>query len=643
MKKVIIGIMVLLSLFLLGCNEVDVVPDEPLVVEFGEDLPQFESCDALNNAFEEARDEGGFWDEIMVEEASLDMAMPTAAKSATRDYSETNVQVEGVDEADIIKTDGEYIYVIVGNEFYIAKAYPADDAEILSKLEFDDFYPNEIFIYEDNVMLFGRSNYEVDYDLEDRREPSPYYFSATTVKLYDISDREDPDLIRTFDFEGNYLSSRMIGDNVYFVLNSYPRYYDTVVLEDAIVPRFRDSMNDEEFVATTKCGNVKYFDEHYASSFLTLVGMSISDVDADVNKELIVGSGQNVYASLENFYVAESYYNYGFWLDSEEEKTFIHKFELDDGDVDYDGSGYVPGRILNQFSMDEHDEHFRIATTVGHVSRDGESYSMNNVYVLDEDMDVVGELEDLAPGERIYSVRFMGEKGYVVTFKKVDPLFVIDLSEHDNPTVLGKLKIPGYSDYLHPFDENHIIGIGKDTVEAEEGDFAWYQGIKMAIFDVSDVENPIEMHKVIIGDRGTDSDALHNHKAFLFDRERELLVMPITLALIEDKEDAADNERGEYVFQGAYVFDINLEDGFELRGTVSHYDDDDVYLKSGYYFYGDSNIQRSLYIEDILYTMSNTRLQLNDLDSLERLSELNYDDFEMEEEEGEFNWGVVYG
>ena len=174
--------------------------------------------------------------------------------------------------------------------------------------------------------------------------------------------------------------------------------------------------------------------------------------------------------------------------------------------------------------MDEYEQHFRIATTTRQVW-DSDKMSSNNVYILDDELDVVGELEDLAPGEKIYSVRFMGKKGYIVTFKKIDPLFVIDLSDHSNPLVLGKLKIPGYSDYLHPYDENHLIGIGKDTVEAADEltesrglDFGWYQGVKMAIFDVTDVENPIELHKVVIGDRGTDSPVLYDHKAFLFDR-----------------------------------------------------------------------------------------------------------------------------
>jgi uncharacterized secreted protein with C-terminal beta-propeller domain len=218
----------------------------------------------------------------------------------------------------------------------------------------------------------------------------------------------------------------------------------------------------------------------------------------------------------------------------------------------------------------------------------------------------------------------------MVTFKKVDPLFVIDLSDPTNPEVLGKLKIPGYSDYLHPFDEDHIIGIGKETVEAEEsrGDFAWYQGVKMALFDVSDVENPIELHKVVIGDRGTDSAVLNDHKAFLFDRERELLVLPILLAEIQgDPEDLEDWSSGDYVYQGAYVYNLNIDDGFDLRGRITHYDDEEIFKKSGYYFYGSSyNVMRSLFIDQGLYTLSRNRLKINDLSSLEELASLDFGD-----------------
>jgi len=220
----------------------------------------------------------------------------------------------------------------------------------------------------------------------------------------------------------------------------------------------------------------------------------------------------------------------------------------------------------------------------------------------------------------------MGDKGYIVTFKKTDPLFVLDLSDPTNPTILGKLKIPGYSDYLHPIDENHLIGLGKDTVESTYGDFAWYQGIKMAIFDVSDVNNPIELHKIIIGDRGTDSYALHDHKAFLYDKEKELLVIPVTLAEISDEQKQETESEfmrspsyGEYTFQGAMVYNVSLENGFSERGRITHVTKEDE-LKRGYYYGDQYSVKRAFYISDNLYTFSASMLKASNLNSLNEIS-----------------------
>jgi inhibitor of cysteine peptidase len=299
--------------------------------------------------------------------------------------------------------------------------------------------------------------------------------------------------------------------------------------------------------------------------------------------------------------------------------------------IDYKGKGEVPGHVLNQFSMDEYNDYFRIATTVGNV---WEGSSVNNVYVLDENMETVGKLEDLAKGEKIYSARFIGPRAYMVTFKKVDPLFVIDLSDPTNPKVLGKLKIPGYSDYLHPFDENHIIGIGKEAVDASEQevsqrslDFAWYQGVKLALFDVSDVENPKEVSKFVIGDRGTDSEALYEHKAFLFDKSKQLLVIPISLHEInrETYPNPGPTTYGDLTFEGAYVFTLNLEDGFKLKGRVTHtnmsFTQSDS--RSYYYSYG-YEIRRSLYIDDVLYTASDRMIKMNKLDTLDEIKKVEF-------------------
>ena len=161
-----------------------------------------------------------------------------------------------------------------------------------------------------------------------------------------------------------------------------------------------------------------------------------------------------------------------------------------------------------------------------------QSSQTNNVYVLNQNLTVVGKLEGIGQGENLHAVRFMGDRGYMVTFIKTDPLFVIDLSQPQNPKVLGELQIPGYSDYLHPYDATHLIGVGKDAVAAVQGNFAWYQGLKLALFDVSDVNNPVQVANYVIGDRGTASAVLNDPKAFLFDKSKDLLVIPVNLALV---------------------------------------------------------------------------------------------------------------
>ncbi len=647
--KVFLTLLILLafaSVVMYGCTDADILTKKTK-------MPRFESGEDLIEAFKEAREPsflekiGGVIGGSRMIATTTDMAMEESSgfdstAAASGDYSETNIQVEGVDEADIIKTDGEYIYTLSQGNLVIVKAYPANEAEILSTTKIQDFSPRELFIHKNKLLVFGNVNYM----FEDRvgellnERYYPRYVQAMSVKLYDISDRTEPELLRTVDFEGGYLTSRKIKDEVYFVVTSYPRFYRENPVCEEILPKYRESRSNakptsiESFSPVTKCTDVGYIEPLQAVNFITVASISMSDEDKEVNKEVIVGSGGNVYASKENLYVAQTVFPrydgiVGELAKNYVQKTVVTKFGLDDGEIEFIGSGEVKGFILNQFSMDEYNSHFRIATTTrGSWSREG-SESANHLYVLDEDLDVVGKLEDLAPGESIYSVRFMGKRGYVVTFKKVDPLFVIDLSDPKDPEVLGKLKIPGYSNYMHPYDETHIIGIGKEAVEAESfdgrpADFAWYQGMKMAIFDVSDVNNPVEMHKEVIGDRGTDSNVLYDHKAFLFDKEKELLVIPITLAEIKG-ERTSDNQHGDYTFQGAYVYGINLRDGFELRGRVTHYEDDEVFKKSGYYFRGDRQIKRSLYISDVLYTLSDKILMMNDLSDLDTLNILEFE------------------
>ena len=526
------------------------------------------------------------------------------------DYSTTNIQVAGVDEADIVKTDGEYIYLASGNRTIIVKAYPPEQAQVLSEIELEGTVVG-IFINRDRLVIFEEDMPYYPYyeDLPLVKESYIGYISpGTSIKVYDVSDRENPRLQRELSADGQYVSSRMIGDYAYVVINE-PVYEQDNELN---LPRIYFGGNETEIPAT----DIYYCDvSDYYYMYTTIMAINTQDDNQEPTYEtILLGASSNLYVSLNNIYLTFPVWgrdvgDFG--------KSSIHRIHIEGDEIEYVASGEVPGMVLNQFSMDEYGDYFRVATT----TREGTS--RNHIYVLDMALNITGSLTDLAPGETIYSARFMGEKGYLVTFKKVDPLFVIDLKDPYNPEELGYLKVTGYSDYLHPYDENHIIGIGKETTDA--GNFAWYQGVKISLFDVSDVNNPREISKLEIGDRGTDSPVLWDHKAFLFDKLRNLLVMPILEAKVDvTKYSEAEIAwaYGEPVYQGAYVFDISIDNGLQLRGRITHIDDPSALEQGYYYYYSPYSIQRSLYIDDVLYTISDAKIKMNDLENLDYINEV---------------------
>jgi len=518
----------------------------------------------------------------------------TFEASTTWGYSTTNIQVEGVDEADIIKTDGEYIYIISERNVTIVKAYPAEEARILSQISLNGTLKGA-FINGDRLVIFEEN-------------PSSYGTTKTFIKVYDVSNRESPVLKRDMSLSGYYFNSRMIGDYVYAIINQ-PTYYQE---KEVTLPKIYSGDEAEEISAQ----DIYYSDVadyYYECTTVTAINVQ-NDEQKPTYEPFLLGGTSAMYVSLNNIFIAVPV----------SERTSIHRIHIENGEIKYEASGEVLGYVLNQFSMDEYEGYFRIATSTGQLSwRLEEATSRNHVYILDMNLNIVGRLEDLAPGEKIYSARFMGNRCYLVTFKKVDPLFVIDLTDPINPRVLGQLKITGYSDYLHPYDENHLIGIGKETVAAEEGDFAWYHGIKISLFDVSDVSAPKEIAKYEIGDRGTDSPILSDHKAFLFDKSKNLLVIPVLVAEIDEAKypsGVPPNVRGDFVWQGAYVFRISLDEGLALKGRITHMENDADFMKSGYFVSSPYFVKRALYIGNLLYTTSDKKIKMN---SLENLAEIN--------------------
>lgn len=567
----------------------------------------------------------------MMEKQSAEPLHGGAVPTEATDFSTTNVQVEGVDEADVIKTDGEYIYYAKKNKIWIVKASPADDMKIVSVIDFPEaagygygFQPLEIYVDGDDLIAIGTTwrMYLVN--------GVPNYQNMTRAYVYDISDRSSPKNVREVESEGEYLSSRKIDKSVYMISSSW--IHQVVQIGTYPIPMFRDTAVSDEY-RNVSYSHMYYFPDFQTNNYLFITGFELDKPGQASTLESYLGAGQTVYASPENMYITMTEY-----ASSQPRSlsgslgrsvvvtaktvlapppvtrtvnapvTAIYKFALDSGKVTYDGKQTVPGRTLNQFSMDEHDGHFRIATT----TQDEHDTEINGLYILDPNLKLTGKIDDIAPDERIYSARFMGNRAYIVTFKLVDPLFVIDLSDPAHPTVLGALKIPGYSDYLHPYDENHLIGFGKDTVEAKG--VALNQGMKMSLFDVTDVTDPKEKFVVSIGDRGTDSPLLYNHKALLFDKSRDLLAFPINVAERSErqknsKDEYAAWEYGEFKFQGAYVYHLDLENGFQFRGGITHMNRQDI-LRAGTYSWNDEKaVERIIRIGENLFTASPDMIQ----------------------------------
>jgi inhibitor of cysteine peptidase len=615
----------------------------------------------------------------------------TAASAQNQDYSKTNVQVEGVDEADIVKSDGEYIYTLSNNNLFIIKATPAKDAEIVSMIKFDS-NPQNMYIKDNKLVVYGIDNSPLrSQEFQSRfRRWSQFSF----LKVFDIKDKKNPKQVRNLDFEGMISETRLIGDYAYVVSNNSTYNF----IDDLPLPRILEGGEAIPMAcAETKCINpdVYYIDIPYGSyEFTSVSAVNVKDDNEKIgNNVYLISSSQNLFASESNIYLSytkylseyeigaevvkellypklnakdqarvkeiESVENYVLTpqekmnkvgaiierhvnslpaeeqdklqkdieeatkakmksLQEEMEKTVIHKIAINKGNLEYKARGEAKGHVLNQFSMDESGDYFRIATTRGRnwsqLMDQNEQESYSNVYVLDKEMKTVGRLENLAKGEQIYSARFMGKRAYLVTFKQMDPLFAIDLSDPSNPKVLGELKIPGFSDYLHPYDENTLIGIGKDTKDNQFGGVR-QTGLKISLFDVRDVANPKEAAKIVLGESGSDSLALRDHKAVLFSKDKNLLVIPVTI-----REGNERNYWEQVAFTGAAVFTIK-PDSIELKGKIDH---KDAAFKTqyGWDYQYDTSVKRSLYIGDMLYTVSDKYLKANSLADLSEAKKL---------------------
>lgn len=541
--------------------------------------------------------------------ATSDAAAPT--------HSTTNVQVTGVDESDIVKTDGNFIYQVRSTGVTISRAYPVADMKALAHMAFDtdNFQPLELFLEGDHLLVIGQSyNFMIEPKVTIGGAPSlmpdarwwPQANAQVGAKVYDVSDRTTPKLLREVELEGSLLSARKLGTRIVLLTNRH------LYSSDPTPPYYRDTLTTGE-QTPIDLSQIYYFPGGNYNSYLLTACFDLAATESSAKVNAYLGAGENVYMSEYNLYVSLPTNDY--------QDTAIYKFALSELELTFAAKGIVPGHLLNQFSLDEYADHLRVATTAQRGNT-----TQNNVYVFDANLGLTGSVENIAPGERIYSVRFMGARGYLVTFFQVDPLFALDLSDPTAPRVLGALKIPGFSTYLHPIDDQHLLGIGRDTTLIEHKDSqgrvistqVLEAGIKLSIFDISNINQPLEKHSIILGGRGSYSQGLYNHKAVLFDREHNLLALPVALT----KTHTDPWSYGSYVFEGAVVWQMDPVNGIKEMGRVSHLTADKL-ASYDYYGYTDlTRIERMLLIDGHIYAVSGQRISAHQLPDLKQLGSI---------------------
>lgn len=560
----------------------------------------------------------------------------SSSSSNTKDYSTTNIQVENVDEADIVKTDGDYIYSISEDNVIITDVKDPKQPKVVATIQSeDDDIPEDIILYKDKLVVISTKG----------NQTQRYYYNNrmnTVVKIYNITSREKPVLTKSYEMYEPYYTSRCI-DNVLYVISSGNLRKE----DDEIVVGYNEDNMEKEL----SIDKIKYLKDVKTTKQTLISTVDLNNETADIKLDSYLMNISNAYVSENAIYLLNQKYNndskipikllFGFKgvfgledyyeMDSESGYyTEIYKFDIKEN-VEYKAKTKAKGKTINQYSLDEKDNHLRIAL----YDNDG-----SRVAIFDEDLKQIGISDNVAKGEKMYSSRFIGDKVYFVTYKTIDPLFVMDLSNEAKPKVLGKLKIPGYSTYLHPYDENHIIGIGMETKEIINRNSngkvisttAKVVGMKMALFDVSNVNSPVQISSVVIGDSRTTSAILTNPKALLFSKEKSLIAIPVN-NYSQDFEVTSSNNyetminnytkySKPYNAEGYFVYNINVQDGFKLKGVITHE------KTNATYYYSNSKLLRGLYIDNNLYTVSETMIKVNELDSLKAVGELKLKNIE---------------
>ncbi len=562
-----------------------------------------------------------------------DAAAPESARSG--DYSKTNVQVEGIDEGDIVKTDGSYIYVLRDNELLIFKADGASTAKVSSVkviressnesagsgasggrttdksvLPVEPYYSeyaSDIYIAGDLAVVVAAVNSYAPLPAADGDVRAEVYYGGSRqiskIYVYDIADRTKPALKWELGQDGYVLTTRLSGSTLYMISNHY--VYDPKEGEnETFIPRLYEG-KDAKLVAP---GAISIMPVVNTTAYTVICAYDLEGGKISAN-QTVLGGGSNVYMNRNTLYLANSITDQTAsapYTDSvytvidytTSSVTDITSFDLTGGGLTLKASGSVPGSLDSQFNMDEFDGNLRVVTTTygqswseytdkakgftNYIWKD--PVSANGLYVLDGSLKIIGSVADLAPGEQVYSARFDGAIGYFVTFRQVDPLFAVDLSDPTKPTVLSALKIPGFSEYLHVWGEGRLFGLGM-SADPETGRT---DGMKLTMFDTTDPTNVTVKHELKLDTNW--STALYNHKAILIAPDKGLIAFP------------GDN--------GYLIYAYSDEKGFSIRAAISAME-----------WSGNS---RGLYIGDLAYIVDYSSISVLDMTSFKLLERIKF-------------------
>ncbi len=563
------------------------------------------------------------------------------APASASSHSGTNNQLASVDEADLVKTDGKYVYLALNGALRIVEAM---NPRVVSVTKLTGTV-RELFVEGDRAVVYtshggaAQQRCTYGYDCVFAGDGT-----ATHVTVLDVSDRTSPRVVRTVELTGSLMASRRVGKVVHTVVadgdvraptySTWPADLDTCGTPEAVVRakfaklraenerKIRSAARFPEIrergVSRPLCEGLMRSTLDDGQAFTSVVSFDLErDATPAVTTTLesrpgaVFASANTLYMSVVHGKKAQRNGRWYSFYPSVDEVSEIHAFHIGErpADTKYVGSGVVPGHVLNQFAMDEWYGYLRVATTRGRVPSPNVE-SVLSVLAPREGGSLVrvGAIDHIAPGEDIRAVRFDDDRGYVVTFKKTDPLFVLDLAKPDRPQILGELKIPGFSTYMHRIDPNHLLSIGFDA--NDHGDFAYFDGVILQLFDVTKPTDPRLLHKEKIGSRGSSSEAATNHLAFNFFAEKGLLAVPMTVC-----EGGADGVNGhDLTFSGLYVYDVSVARGFERKGGVEH--GARGQSCSTWWSRASSAVKRSVFLDDLVYSIATDRVKVQRLGAL---------------------------